>query len=357
MVNSYKKTFRVSSFDNLIVSLYVIGYKNIGESIILLLRDKTEEGERVVMSMVIDSYETKELKLVCEVLKKHNVQSLNFVCWTHPHWDHSPGIDVLIKKGFHDDIVLFLPKFYYPNLTSDLLKGESEKADEIFCNIWKLVKKHPNIKEIWRTISASGDYLTNTYPMCISSDDDTESKELVFRFLTPLGCRTEKYAIPGNQISKPNELSVSFVMSLDGYDFYFGGDAENEHVMGIDTEIIKNMRWIKVPHHCSKGAINIANNLGPRFDYAASTVYKASGLPNKDVQNIYAKSGSLHMTQLEEVKNCHLDYEYGIIQYDYHFKKNEAFVDITTYGNAGQYYRIVPSSNKEDVAGKEDMCF
>jgi len=340
MKNSYKKTFHVSSFDNLIVSLFVIGYKNIGESIIVLFRDKTDEGEGVIMSMVIDSYETRELKLVYEVLKKYNVQKLDFVCWTHPHWDHSPGIDKLIKKMFHDDIVIFSPKFYYPNLTSDLLKDESKKADEIFSNIWKLVEKHPNIKEIWRTISANGDYITNVYPMHILSNDDTDSKELFFRFLTPLGYRTDEYATGGKQFSKPNELSISFVMSLNDYDFYFGGDTENEHVMGIDAEIIKNMRWIKVPHHCSNGAINIANNLGPRFDYAASTVYKLSGLPNKAVQNIYAKAGSLHMTQLEEVGDYHLEYEYGIIQYDYHFKKNEAFVDITTYGNAEQYYLL-----------------
>ena len=353
MIDFYKKTFRVSSFDNLIVSLYVVGYKNIGESIVVLFRDKTADGEKVIMSMVIDSYETKELKLVHEVLKKHNVKNLDFVCWTHPHCDHSPGIDKLIKKVFHDDIVIFSPKFYYPNLTSDLLKGESEKADKIFRNIWKLVKKHPKIKEIWWTISATGDYSTNIYPMRIFPNDDTEFKELFFRFLTPLGYRTDKYATKGKEFSKPNELSVSFVMSLDGYDFYFGGDTENEHVTGIENEVIKHMRWIKVPHHCSTGAIHIANNLGPRFNYAASTVYTSSGLPNKDVQNIYAKAGSLHMTQLEELGDYHLDYEYGIVQYDYHFKKNEAFVDITTYGNAGQYYFVSIRDNDERSVGDE----
>ena len=338
MRNLYKKIFHVSSFDNLIVSLFVVGYKNIGESIIVLFRDKNNDEEKVIMSMVIDSYETKQLKLVQTVLKKYNVQKLDFVCWTHPHCDHSPGIDELIEKMFHDDITIFSPKFYYPNLTSDLLEGESERVIDIFSNIWKLVGEHKNIKEIWWTISASGDYSTNIYPICIYADDDVESKELIFRFLTPIACRTDKFAINGEQFSKPNELSVSFVMSLDDYDFYFGGDTENEHVKAIDDEVVKNMRWIKVPHHCSTGAVYIANNLGPRFDYAASTVYKSSGLPKKDVQNIYAKVGALHMTQLEEHEDYHLDYEYGIIQYDYYFKKNEAFVDIMTYGNAGQYY-------------------
>ena len=59
------------------------------------------------------------------------------------------------------------------------------------------------------------------------------------------------------------------------------------------------------------------------------------------------------MTQLEEVEDYHLDYEYGIIQYDYHFKKNEAFVDITTYGNAGQYYLVPTRDNNERAIGDE----
>ncbi len=345
MMNWYKKKFCVSSFDNLTISLFVIGYKNIGESIIIIFRDISNAGEKVIMSMVIDCYETVNLNLAREVLKKYNVQKLDFVCWTHPHYDHSLGIDGLINDFFHDNLVVFLPKFYYPNLTEDLLKGESKKAVEIYNNIWTSVEKHPNIKEIWRSISANGDYSTNVYPMCISSINDTVSKELFFRFLTPLGHRTDIYATAGKQFSKPNELSVSFVMSLDGYDFYFGGDTENEHANGIDCEIIKNMRWIKVPHHCSRGAINIANNLGPRLDFVVSTVYTSSGLPAKEVQNIYAKEAPLHMTQLDEINDYQLNSEYGIVQYDYHFKKNEAFVNIFTYGNAGQYFPIESVKN------------
>lgn len=344
MIN-YKRTFRVSSFDNLTISLFVIGYKNIGESIIVLLRDSTDLGEKIIMSMVVDCYETVDLNVVREVLKKHSVSKLDFVCWTHPHCDHSMGIDRLINDFFHNDIVIFTPKFYYPNLTSDLLKGESMKADKIFNSIWNLVDKHKNVKEIWRTISANGDYSTNVYPMRIIPNDIAESKDLTFRFLTPLGYRTDCYATAGKQFNKPNELSISFLMSLDGYDFYFGGDTENEHANGIESEIIKNMRWIKVPHHCSRGAINIANNLGPRLDFAVSTVYTSSGLPAKEIQNIYAKEAPLHMTQLDEINDYQLNSEYGIVQYDYHFKKNEAIVDIFTYGNAGQYFPIESVKN------------
>lgn len=60
MRNLYKKTLNVSSIENLIVSIFVIGYKNIGESIIVLFRDVYDGNDIVIMSMVIDSYEKEE---------------------------------------------------------------------------------------------------------------------------------------------------------------------------------------------------------------------------------------------------------------------------------------------------------
>lgn len=98
------------------------------------------------------------------------------------------------------------------------------------------------------------------------------------------------------------------------------------------------MRWIKVPHHCSLGAKSIVDSLGPKFDYAASTVYTSSSLPREEIQDVYAQAGTLHMTQLKENDKYKLSSEYGIIQYDYHFANSETVVDIITYGNAGQYF-------------------
>ncbi|MBE6325720.1 MAG: hypothetical protein E7077_01465 [Bacteroidales bacterium] len=344
MKEDFKKTFKVSSFENLIVSIFVIGYKNIGESIVVLFRDVHDNVDETIMSMVIDSYENGNLTR--KILKKYNVNKLDFVCWTHPHVDHSQGIDALIKNYFHDDIVIFVPKFYFGNLTEDVLASESAQTPQIFGEIWNLVEKNKNIKEIWRSISAFGD-ATNIYPMQLYSDD-LYSKDVCFYFLTPLGSRTDKHANKGNQLSKPNELSISFVMSIDGYDFYFGGDTENEHAKGIKKDIVKSMRWIKVPHHCSLGAKYIADNIGPQFDFAASTVYKKSGLPKTEIQEIYAKNGTLHMTQLNETKTYRLKYDYGIIQYDYHFSDFKINVDITTYANAQEYTSTISRMPADD---------
>ena len=56
------------------------------------------------------------------------------------------------------------------------------------------------------------------------------------------------------------------------------------------------------------------------------------------------------MTQLEENDEYKLLYEYGIIQFDYHFSDAETVVDISTYGNAGQYF-----DNTQNVQNSSDM--
>lgn len=238
MRNLYKKTLNVSSIENLIVSIFVIGYKNIGESIVVLFRDVYDGNDIVIMSMVIDSYEKEGLNLIRKILSKYDVDKLDLVCWTHPHYDHSPGIDTLIRDMFHDDIVIFSPKFYYGNLMPDMLKSECAKTPDIFNNIWNLIEKHPNFSQIWRTISANGD-ATHQYPMQLLTKDGTCQKDVTLYFLTPLGSKTDIYATKGKEFSKPNELSVSFILSIDGYDFFFGGDTENDHAKGIDYKIIQ----------------------------------------------------------------------------------------------------------------------
>jgi beta-lactamase superfamily II metal-dependent hydrolase len=338
MKNSPKKIFKISSFNNLVVSIFVIGYRNVGESIVVLFRDVYGDVDDVKMSMVIDSYEIGDLNMTKKILSKFNVSKLDFVCWTHPHCDHSMGIDTLVKDNFHDDMVIFSPKFYFGNLSQDILSSESSKTPEIFSNITKIVEGSHNKQNIWRTISAYGD-TTCQYPLKIISKDNDSSKDVYLYFLTPLGSRTDAYAIKGKELSSPNELSVSFVLSIDGYDFFFGGDIEDSHASSISEEIIKSMRWIKVPHHCSLKATKIVDRIGERLDYAVSTVYKSSGLPKEEIQNKYAQYCDLHMTQLEENNNYQIQKKYGIIQYDYYFANENTKVDITTYGNASQYFK------------------
>lgn len=327
----YKQDIHVSSFANLRVSVYVVGYKNLGESIIVLFRDNKPESSRVLFSIVIDSYKKEQLFITKKILDDNEVTAVDMVYWTHPHKDHTPGLFDIVSGYYKPGMVFFLPKFYFGNLQKDLLKSESEYTEDTNTQLDSFLKSKGNYSNR-RTIIGEGD-MTAHYPIRMVTDDGL-SKDLIFYFLTPIGRLIDKYSIPGNELSRPNDLSISFVMSIDGYDFYFGGDAERDHSEGIELRNIQDFRWIKVPHHCSKGGEYISGNLGPRFDFAASTVYTSSGLPEEDIQKQYASKGRLFMTQL---KNENLEFEYGVVEFDYCFSDEEIIVDIHTYGNAREY--------------------
>lgn len=328
----YKKELRLSSFENLRLCIYVIGYKNIGESIVILFKDKIGDDYQSFFSFVIDCYKNDSVFVTRKILDKNEVKGIDAICWTHPHKDHTPGIDEILKDYYKDGMWVFLPKFYFGNLQRDLLKSESQFTQETYNSINNILKEKKSGIEIRKTITANGD-MTCHYPILMRCDDDS-TRDLDFYFLTPHSGLIDKYTIPGNELSRPNDLSVSFVMSVDGYDFYFGGDTECEHANAIDKSIIHDMRWIKVPHHCSNGATVICDNLGQRFDYAASTVFESSNLPIEDIQNKYAEKGRLFMTQL---RNGTLVHEYGVVEFDYTFRDDDILVDIHTYGNASEY--------------------
>lgn len=331
-MNPYKGQIRLSTFDNLLVSIYVIGYKNIGESIAVLFHDKAKGEEDVVFSFVVDSYKKDGLFLTKKILDDNKVKSLDMVFWTHPHRDHTPGVDEIVKDYFKQEMLFFKPKFYFGNLCEDLLKDESKFTAEANLSLEKFFEQEVKDYDGVRTITGEGD-VTNHYPIQMI-EDSGQTKDLLFYFLTPIGRLVDQYSLKGNMLSRPNDLSISFVMSIDGYDFYFGGDAEGDHCMSIETPIVKDMRWIKVPHHCSNGGKYVCDHLGPRFDFAASTVYASSDLPKEDIQNAYASHGSLFMTQL---KNEKLEHEYGVVRFDYKFKGENTEVSIFTYGNAQEY--------------------
>lgn len=80
--------------NSLFFEVYLIGYNSQGESILFFLR--TDEG--VIYSGVVDCYTYKSINKTIDLLKKENIEKIDFLCWTHPHDDHSLGIDKLLGK-------------------------------------------------------------------------------------------------------------------------------------------------------------------------------------------------------------------------------------------------------------------
>lgn len=110
----------ITSSGDLRVKIFVIGYKNQGESIIILFIDAGEEGCPVKYSIVIDCFKYNKRNITDEILRRYSVDTISMLCWTHPDLDHSVDIDTLIKKYCKGSTQILLPEHFY-NEPSDII--------------------------------------------------------------------------------------------------------------------------------------------------------------------------------------------------------------------------------------------
>ncbi len=320
----------VSSFSNFIVRIFVIGYKNEGESNVILFFD----GNNVVFSMLVDCFKKDNLNVASDLLKKYGVKKLDIAFWTHPHDDHSPGFDDIVSDFLSSKTIVYFPRFEFPNFNPQILKSCCVAAQRVSNNLEQINKKRSKKNPLLRRVDVNpGDNYSRDF---ILIDDAThKTKEFIIRFLTPIRPYIEQFGFQGcpEKLTDINELSISFTMSLDSYIFYFGGDAEKKHVNLIEPTEIAKMRWVKVPHHCSENSKKITRYLTKNFNCAASTVYSPQ-LPKVNIQNEYKKKGRLFMTQLDGRPNLN---DYGIVEFDYRFEKDRIIISPILYGNAYEY--------------------
>ena len=119
---------------DLFLNLYLIGYENEGESIIISVTSSNPE-KRLFYIGIVDSYKSGDINLTKEVLEhiferyelKKEKRKINFLCWTHPHDDHTKGMDDIIKQYCNNKTLIALPCIFYMD---SLLTDESKKALE-----------------------------------------------------------------------------------------------------------------------------------------------------------------------------------------------------------------------------------
>lgn len=320
----------ISSFSKLTIRIFVIGYKDEGEANLVFFLD----GDVVIFSMIIDCYEKDGLNLTQDILNLYKIKDLDFACWTHPHDDHSPGFGKVISQCLGKKTRVYLPDFKIERIDDEVLKRESTSAKDVLTDLQKLAKCRSLHNPLLLRIDVNvGDENKHHYTLV---DQFGNKKPIYIHFLTPFKHYLDNYGFRTNdsKIKNLNELSVSFVLSVDDYKFYFGGDTECKHANLIADNDIGDIRWVKVPHHCSKGAESIAKRMVKgRLDCAASTVFSPQ-LPNSEIQKIYKNRCRLFMTQLN--KSLYLR-DYGIIQFDYRFDKDKVNISTKLFDNACEY--------------------
>jgi len=329
--NKYRQSDKFYISD-LRILIYVIGYARYGESTVVLLMD----GDTCLYAFIIDSYHYRRdkrgpfINKAADLLNKHHVERLDLLCWTHPHDDHSKGITTLLDKYCDDETDVLYPLYIEDN-EADIIKLKHVSRETVH----KVIADNRTGKYRANPIGVVKEKYNNIDEFeIINPYDEDDVRKVKIDVITPISSKLTSY-VNNTKCSDPNELSITLLLDVDGYGFYFGGDTTNEHIDASNKLRMGRCRFVKIPHHSSDTADHLLKYLPvDDLDAVCTTVFKwgQSKLPNPKVvkkyqkyfPNIYSTNKDLHQKG------------YGIIEYEYDFNAGTPMCAVHQTGNVGR---------------------
>ena len=314
----------ISNSNNLRVEVYLIGYAQQGESVIVFIRDVANNA--VAYSMVVDSYEEDCCNKITEILDNNGIKKtkLNVLCWTHPDADHSVGLETIVQDYCSKETQVLIP---YGLERKDLIINLAEYA-ELVDKIFDLeTRKNRHV----RTVS-SGEKQ-------VCSIDDFEIRAaphvipVTIAALSPCNEYIAEKIHSGKGIHK-NLLSILLVLNIGSYRFLMTGDVESSVIVKMREEAFINPTWIKIPHHASSSSTRMIEVLEQNVlfqMFSGTTVKNQSGLPEPGIISMYkALSECVHCTGIPAIEGTPC---FGVIKYVFDLFGNQD-VHISCEGNA-----------------------
>lgn len=325
-----KEPIRVD-LTNLHLHIFTMGGDGLGESFLVIIK----EGKRICFSMLIDSCVTKvdeqTVNLPLRFIDHYGVKKLDCIIWTHPHDDHSLGLDTIVRQCYGKNTIGFIPQYFFGNERDIVpITAVCRNVRKTFTSVFR--KKH-----LVPVDCASGE--SRLLVQRIFMDANTEEiKALNIKFCTPIGPIMQERMSQDKPYSQSqlNELSLSLVMEFADYCFFFGGDAPGTKIKMANDEDISRCKWTTIPHHGSKSSRQLRSILRRDIDCATCTTYLSQPLPEKEILELYNHPDSVHVdvTQKERASA----FFYGVIEYDYDFASlPNAKLQVKRYGNAYRY--------------------
>lgn len=307
--------------DDLYIELYLIGYKNIGESVIFIVYC----DNKIVYSGVVDSYE-QEINKTVDILNKKNIKKLDFICWTHPDEDHSIGIDTLLNNYASENTSVFIP---------ECINGEeydyNHRVKSTFDILDDILKSRR--KSVFKVKSASDYKVLEMF----SFDRGAFGKE-EFKIVSIAPNSTILRKNNFNTTFKKNDYSIGLLITLGKFTMLLSGDIENRTIENMECYYIPDIiDYIKTPHHTSDTSDKLLNYLNDNScEIACTTVYRKGkiNLPNDHVIDLYKSKAKNFYCAGDKSKD--LKAEYGSILMKCDILKKE--ISINLEGNAYPIY-------------------
>lgn len=262
----------------------VIGYKEKGESIVFFLK---ADG-KVIYSGLVDCYVDSAENAVLTLLEEENVHKFDFVCWTHPHDDHTLGMDKFLEEFCDEKTLFWMPPFISKDVESCSLA-----AQDIYKRLFEVLESKKrskmNIREasdakILEKFECCGNFSINPYIFEIRSFAPDSS------LLASLKVR--------ERFDMGNIYSVGLIINIGHFYIVLAGDVENRTIKMISDfnfDIEGRIDYLKIPHH-SSGTADFLIDKFKELDIeppevATTTVYRIHKLPDKQVLKKYFSWG------------------------------------------------------------------
>jgi beta-lactamase superfamily II metal-dependent hydrolase len=241
-------------------------------------------------------------------LKDRTVKKLDFLCLTHPDYDHFSGMIEILDYFSSGD--RSIGQFWDSG-------SNIEKYFKLLSSIPIRIKK---VNQFYRKLFELAECDRIEYIQISNSSRPFRFNETEFVFLAPTGKEVIKY-IQGNTIdgddnpsirNNANLLSIVFLIRYLNKNVFLTGDALKKVIekilQNLDLSNNKYFHTIKVPHHGSK--ISNHNGLWKKFTIPDESIAIIShgckyNLPDKEtVDSILVNKVKLYMTNsVYDIKN------------------------------------------------------
>ena len=279
--------------EELTLEIVLWGSEPEGEFILLIVKCDAQP----VFVGLIDCYTNTSKHEALEYLKALGKDKFDFVCWTHPHDDHSVGmVDVCnccypinnknktIDSQRPTDIIVPQSVIEAPRLYDFMSENVKFTVTHFRENMKDVRKRRMNLRAVsgYSTLYTQefiGDSGRQKYVLCIESFSPAPN----LCFHEALGEHRPNF----------NFFSVGLVISIANFRILLAADIEDGALSVMDAHFLKHgYHYVKIPHHASSNTIELAKLLRTKsrevLQVATSTVYRKGNLPHLPVLDEYA---------------------------------------------------------------------
>lgn len=312
--------------DDLRADLYLIGYPEMGESQVFVIKKKN--SNIIFFSAVIDCYTENSINKTIEILNEYNIESLDLLCWTHPDDDHSLGIQDIVENFCTNNTKILLPEGIYGS-DDDFVEYNSS-----IINFFSRIKDN-NLNRTYNINSTTVfPYQTQGIETVLFVRGLTEIKFQITA-LAPISAIVRR-KISG-KLKIKNNISIALLFEFGELALFLTGDIEDQTIRLIASNSLSNLSYLKTPHHTSFSSVALLDILSEyytesKIPVTCTTAFRKYNLPDEELIEKYKPyTNSFYTTHNDSSLDA-----FGIIKFEFNPFDNTAINSLL--GSARKIY-------------------